>query len=80
MWILFGAWMLSLEYLDYPMSNHKQFFKDINKQALSERSLSLGLGSGILLLTSIPFINLIAMPVSVAGATTLWVKHRNQLS
>jgi len=78
-WILFGAWMLSLEYLDYPMSNHNQFFKEINQQAISRRSLSMGLGGGVLLLTSIPFINLIAMPASVAAATALWVKHRDDI-
>jgi CysZ protein len=79
-WVLFGAWMLSLEYLDYPMSNHNKFFKEINAQAISKRSLSFGLGGGILLLTSIPFINLIAMPAGVAGASALWVSHREDLS
>lgn len=79
-WVLFGAWMLSLEYLDYPMSNHNKFFKDINKQAMSKRSLSFGFGGGVLLMTSIPFINLIAMPAGVAGSTALWVAHRDDLS
>jgi len=79
-WILFGAWMLSLEYLDYPMSNHNKFFKDINKQAIAKRSLSFGFGGGVLLITSIPFINLIAMPAGVAGSTALWVSHRDDMS
>lgn len=79
-WILFGAWMLSLEYLDYPMSNHNKFFKDINKQAISKRSLSLGFGGGVMLFTSVPVLNLIAMPASVAAATSLWVKHGEQIS
>jgi len=61
------------------MSNHNQFFKDINKQAMSKRSLSFGFGGGVLLITSIPFINLIAMPAGVAGSTALWVKHRDEL-
>lgn len=79
-WIVFGAWMLSLEYLDYPMSNHNKFFKDINKQAINKRSLSLGFGGGVMLLTSIPFVNLIAMPAGVAGATSLWVNHGEEIS
>ncbi len=74
-WVVFGAWMLSLEYLDYPMANHNKFFKDINKQAMSKRSISLGFGGGVMLLTSLPIINLIAMPAGVAGATAVWVKH-----
>lgn len=79
-WILFGAWMLSLEYLDYPMANHNQFFKDINQQAISKRSLSLGFGGGVMLFTSIPVLNLVAMPAGVAGATSLWVKHGSDVA
>jgi len=79
-WVLFGAWMLSLEYLDYPMANHNKFFKDINKQAMSKRSLSFGFGGGVMLFTSIPLLNFIAMPAAVAGATSLWVKHGEQIS
>jgi len=78
-WAVFAAWMLSLEYLDYPMSNHNRFFKDINKQAMLKRILSFGFGGGVLLITSIPFINLIAMPAGVAGSTVLWVEHRDDL-
>lgn len=80
LWLLFGAWMFSLEYLDYPMANHGKFFKDINSQAMSKRSLSLGFGGGVMLFTSVPGLNLIAMPAGVAGATALWVKHRDDLS
>jgi len=79
-WIIFGAWMLSLEYLDYPMANHNKVFKDINQQAVAKRSLSLGFGGGVMLFTSIPLINLIAMPAAVAGATALWIKHGNTIS
>lgn len=79
-WVVFGAWMLSLEYLDYPMSNHNKIFKDINKQAINKRSLSLGFGGGVMLFTSIPILNLIAMPAGVAAATALWVKHGDDIS
>lgn len=80
LWLLFGAWMFSLEYLDYPMANHNMFFKDINNQAMSKRSLSLGFGGGVMLFTSLPGLNLIAMPAGVAAATALWIKHREDLT
>lgn len=69
----FGAWMLSLEYIDYPMGNNGLLFGQIKKVARSRRNLSLGFGSAVTLLTAIPLINLIAMPVAVAGATKMWV-------
>ena len=75
LWIIFGAWMLALEYLDYPMSNHGYYFKDINKQAASQKTLLFGYGCGAFLLTSIPILNFIAMPAAVAGATALCVNQ-----
>ncbi|MDH5765021.1 MAG: sulfate transporter CysZ [Gammaproteobacteria bacterium] len=75
LWFVFGAWMLALEYLDYPMNNHGHYFKEINQHATKQKTSSLGLGTGILLLTSIPVVNFFAMPASVAGATALWVKR-----
>ena len=74
-WFIFGAWMLAIEYADYPMGNHNLFFKDELKTLKQHKGLSLGFGSGVALLTSIPFVNFLAMPIGVAGGTALWVKH-----
>ena len=74
-WLIFGAWMLAIEYADYPMGNHDLFFDDELKTLKRHKSLSLGFGSGMVLLTSIPFVNFLAMPIGVAGGTALWVKY-----
>jgi len=79
LWFVFGAWMLALEYIDYPMSNHGYHFKDINRQATSRKTLSFGFGCGTLLLTSIPLLNFLAMPAAVAGATVLSINHGDQI-
>jgi CysZ protein len=79
LWFVFGAWMLALEYIDYPMSNHGYYFKDINRQANSEKALSFGYGCGALLLTSIPILNFLAMPAAVAGATALCITQGDQI-
>jgi len=71
-WFLFGAWMLSINYADYPMANHGLVFsqeKDILKQ---RRRLSIGFGSAIMLMTMVPVLNFFAVPVGVAGATKLF--------
>ncbi len=72
--LLFGAWMLSLEYLDYPMGNNGHLFREIKQKMRENRNLMLGFGSAVTLVTAIPLLNLIAMPVAVAGATQLWVE------
>jgi CysZ protein len=75
LWVIFGSWLLSLEYLDYPMGNHELNFTR-QRQILAERKgLSLGFGSSVMVLTSIPLLNFIVMPVAVAGATVLWIEQ-----
>jgi CysZ protein len=78
LWIIFGAWMLAIEYLDYPMSNHGHYFKAINHQTAASKSLSFGYGCGVFLLTSTPIVNFLAMPAAVAGATALYVNQEQQ--
>ncbi len=73
LWIIFGSWLLSLEYLDYPMGNHDLTFKQQKETLRKRRGLSLGFGGSLMILTSIPIINFIVMPVAVAGATAMWV-------
>ncbi len=80
LWTLFGAWMLAIEYVDYPMGNHGMTFPQERALLRRNRPLALGFGGGILLLTMVPFVNFLAMPVGVAGATSLWVRHLRRRS
>src|SRR5690606_12721168 len=75
LWFIFGSWMLALEYMDYPMGNHGMVFADERRKLSAHRGLMLGFGCAILLMTLVPILNFFAMPVGVAGATQLWVRH-----
>ena len=75
LWLIFSAWMMALEYLDYPMANHRLRFK---AQRLQHRQYPVNLlsfGAATLLISVTPVINLLAMPAAVAGATALWVEQ-----
>ena len=74
-WGLFSAWMLALEYCDYPMGNHQFSLCKERKILRENKALAWGFGGGILLLTLIPVLNFFAMPVGVAAATALWVER-----
>ena len=74
LWIWFAAWFFALEYSDYPLANHGHFFDDVKSYNQKNRMRTLGFGTGVFILTSIPLINFIAMPVAVAGATKLTTK------
>jgi len=75
MWVLFTCWMYNVQYNDYPFDNHKIHFKQMKDDLKSEQGLSYGFGFAVFVLTSIPFVNLIVMPVAVCGATKLWVEN-----
>ena len=77
LWILFAIWFFALEYNDYPLANRGHFFEDVKMYSRKNRMRSLGLGSAVFILTSIPVINFFAMPVAVAGATRLTTKVNN---
>lgn len=75
LWFLFLAWMMAVQYKDYPFDNHKIGFAQM-RQALKQRQgLSYSFGITTAIFSMIPFINLVVMPVAICGATALWVDH-----
>ena len=75
LWVFFSAWMLALEYVDYPMSAHNISFKELRKRLKERMLLTFGFGFSTLVITTIPLINFLAMPTAVAGATVMWVEE-----
>jgi len=74
-WIIFGAWIMSLQYLDYPMGNYSMSFKNIRGYLSDKRMLTLGFGGITTAATMIPIVNFLVIPTAVAGATILWVEE-----
>lgn len=72
--IAFSAWMLALGYLSTPMGNHDIAFREVRSICKQRKALILGLGTGLVLLTWIPLLNLLALPAGTAAATALWVE------
>jgi len=79
LWVLFSAWMMAVEYCDYPMGNHEIRFKDQHARLHQRRLLSFGFGGATLFATMIPLVNFLVMPAAVAGATALWVEQYKSL-
>jgi len=74
LWIFFTAWMLAMQYADYPMANYKIRLKEVRQRLGEKRITSLGFGGMTMLVTMIPIGNFIVMPAAVAGATIYWVE------
>lgn len=75
LWFLLGAWMMALEYCDYPMDNHKFSLTEVRQRIATWRWSSLGFGGTVMLGTMVPVFNFIVMPAAVCGATVYWVER-----
>ncbi|QFU74817.1 sulfate transporter CysZ [Halioglobus maricola] len=75
LWFLLGAWMMSIQFVDYPMDNHQLSFGDVKEAVRSRRLSSMGFGGAVALCTGIPIVNFFVVPAAVVGATLLWCKE-----
>jgi len=75
LWFLLGAWMMSIQFVDYPMDNHQLSFADVKEAVRSRRLSSMGFGGVVALCTGIPIVNFFVVPSAVVGATLLWCKE-----
>lgn len=78
LFFLFTAWMLAIQYCDYPFDNHKISFLSMKQQLAQHRMLNLTFGSLVASCTFIPLLNFIIMPVAICGATAMWVDKYRQ--
>lgn len=79
LWLVFGAWMMALEYVDCPLGNHGVVFGRGRRLIARRRWVALGFGGTVMIFTTIPILNLVAMPVAVCGATALYVNEMTDL-
>lgn len=80
LWPLATAWMLTLEYVAYPMESCQHDFRSIRARAGTNRMMALGFGLACLLFTIIPLINLFVIPAAVAGASAMWAENWSRKS
>lgn len=75
LWMLLGAWMLAITYVDYPMTNHGIGFDEVRQRVRSRSMLSLGFGAAAMTALAVPLLNFLFIPWAVAGATVMWVEQ-----
>lgn len=77
-WFIFSAWMMAIQYCDYPFDNHKVTFSDMKFALKQTRGSSMSFGVAVTVFSMVPIVNFIVMPVAICGATAMWVdKYRD---
>lgn len=74
-WILFSAWMMAIQYIDYPADNNGMSFREMRRYLSKYRLTSLGFGLLAFGLTLLPLLNFFALPAAVCGAVAFWVNE-----
>lgn len=74
-WFLFTAWMMAVQYVDYPFDNHKAQFRYTRDALRQDKSRAFSFGIMVNIFSFIPIINFVVMPVSICGATAMYVDH-----
>jgi len=78
LWFLFGAWVLTLQYLDYAMDNNGHSFAELHQALRKQPLTTLGFGFVVAIGFMIPIVNMLVMPAAVCGATLYWVEQLKQ--
>lgn len=73
-WVLMIAWVMSVQYIDYPMSNRNISFSELRRRLKQRRFMAFGFGGSVMFAMSIPVLNFLVMPTAVAGATAMAVE------
>lgn len=74
LWLGFGAWMMAVQFCDYPMENRQAEFRETLAVLARNRSAALGFGLCATVGMSIPLLNVIVAPIAVTGGTLLMQK------
>ncbi|UGA55550.1 sulfate transporter CysZ [Vibrio sp. VB16] len=75
LWFIFSAWVMAIQYCDYPFDNHKVSFHEMRQDLKQNQSKAYGFGVCVAFFTAIPILNLFVMPIAVCGATVMWVEE-----
>ncbi|MDF2155941.1 sulfate transporter CysZ [Vibrio sp. CAU 1672] len=75
LWFIFTAWILAIQYCDYPFDNHRVPFNEMRYKMKRKQHKAYGFGVLVSVFTTVPILNLIVMPVAVCGATAMWVSE-----
>lgn len=77
-WILFGAWMMAIQYADYGADNNQVSFSGLRTRMGQSKFQAILFGLVVYFLLAVPILNLFVIPVAVAGGTVFWVQHLAQ--
>lgn len=72
LWLVFGAWLLALQFVDYAAENRGLPFAATRTLLAEHRAAALGFGALAALALAVPLAALVVVPAAVCGGAVLW--------
>ncbi len=74
-WFALGAWMMAIQFLDFPQDNRGLPFQATRDLLGRHRIRTLCFGAMVATLLAIPLLGVLVLPAATIGATVLHVRH-----
>ena len=70
-WLLVNSWIFAFQFVDYPIDARQRPITETREWLAQHRAAALGVGAGVALCASVPFLNVVAFPAAIIGACQL---------
>ena len=70
-WLLVNSWIFAFQFVDYPIDARQRPITETREWLAEHRAAALGVGAGVALCASVPFLNVVAFPAAIIGACQL---------
>ena len=76
-WLLVNSWIFAFQFVDYPIDARERPITETREWVAEHRAAAFGVGAGVALCASVPFLNVVAFPAAIIGACQLVESSRS---
>lgn len=76
-WLLVNSWIFAFQFVDYPIDARQRPITETREWLTEHRAAAFGVGAGVALCASVPFLNVVAFPAAIIGACQLVESSRS---
>ena len=76
-WLLVNSWIFAFQFVDYPIDARQRPITETREWLAEHRAAAFGVGAGVALCASVPFLNVVAFPSAIIGACQLVESSRS---
>ena len=76
-WLFVNSWIFAFQFVDYPIDARQRPITETREWLAEHRAASFGVGVGVAVCASVPFLNVVAFPAAIIGACQLVESSRS---